>query len=45
MYQRLEADEAALQNVATSRLDTFVNVERTKAIDDYTLELIDGGVI
>lgn len=45
MYQRMEADEDALFDQSTVRLDNFVKGENTKAIDHYTLELVDGGII
>jgi len=45
MYKELEADELAIHNQETLRLDQFVNGEKQTAIDDYTMDLIIGGVI
>jgi hypothetical protein len=45
LYKRLEEEEASIHNAQSARLDNMINAERTKAIDDYTLELIDGGLI
>jgi predicted nuclease with TOPRIM domain len=45
MYKELEADELAIHNQETQRLDQFVNGEKQVAIDDYTMDLIIGGVI
>ncbi|MCD9024302.1 hypothetical protein [Cohnella silvisoli] len=45
LYQRMEADELAIHQAETHRLDNLINVEKATAIDEYTLELIDGGVI
>ena len=41
----LEEEELTIHNQETYRLDNFVNKEKVKAIDDYTLDLIDGGII
>lgn len=45
MYQRVEADELAIFQAETHRLDNMIRTEKTAAIDEYTLELIDGGLI
>jgi len=45
MYKELEADELAIHNQETQRLDQFVNGEKQVAIDEYTMDLIIGGVI
>jgi hypothetical protein len=45
LYKRFEEEEASIHNAQSARLDNMINAERTKAIDDYTLELIDGGLI
>lgn len=45
MYQRMEADELAIHESKTHRLDNFINSEKDQAIDDYTAELLEGGII
>jgi hypothetical protein len=45
MHQRIEADELAIHQAETHRLDNLIEAEKTQAIDDYTLELIEGGVL
>lgn len=45
LYQRLEQEEAAIHQAETHRLDNMINAEKATAIDGYTLELLDGGVL
>ena len=45
MYKALEADEIAVHELETNRLDVFINSEKENAIDDYTLSLIEGGLL
>lgn len=45
LYRWLEREEQVVNNQETYRLDNFINGEKIKAIDDYTIELIEGGVI
>jgi len=45
LYKRLEEEEAAIHQAETRRLDNMIRVEKAQAVDDYTLELIHGGVI
>lgn len=45
LYKRLEEEEAAIHKADTKRLDKLIEKEKTKAIDDYTLELIEMGLI
>ena len=45
LYRKIEQDELSIYNKTTKRLDYFVNDEKIKAIDNYTLELIAEGVI
>jgi hypothetical protein len=41
----MEEEELVVHNQETHRLDNFVNREKTQAIDEYTLELIEGGIV
>jgi hypothetical protein len=45
MYKKLEEDELLVLNDVTNRLDNFIVSENEKAVDTYTLELIDGGIL
>lgn len=45
MYKALEADELAIHNQETQRLDQFINEEKTNAVDEYTIELIMSEVL
>lgn len=45
MYKALEADELAIHNQETQRLDQFINEEKTSAVDEYTMELIMSEVL
>jgi hypothetical protein len=44
-YKLNEEEDQAIHQSQTHRLDNFVNGEKTKAIDEYTLQLLEGGVI
>lgn len=44
-YKLNEEEDLAIHQAETHRLDSMINAEKVKAIDDYTLELITGGVI
>lgn len=44
-YKNLQEEERVIHNLETQRLDNLINAEKTKAIDDYTLELVTGGMI
>jgi hypothetical protein len=41
----MEEEDLVVHNQETHRLDNFVNREKTQAIDEYTLELIEGGIV
>jgi hypothetical protein len=43
--KRMEEEDLAIHQQETHRLDNLINAEKTKAIDDYTLSLINGGII
>ena len=43
MYQKLEADELAIQKQENKRLDQFVVDESNKAVDDTVMEMIIEG--
>lgn len=45
IYKRLEEEESAIHQARTHRLDNMINLEKTRAVDEYTLELINGSVI
>lgn len=45
LYKAMEEEDLNLHQAETHRLDNLINIEVTNAIDNYTLELIDGGVI
>jgi len=45
LYKRLEEEDLAIHQAETNRLDNLIKTEKTTAIDNYTLELITGGVI
>lgn len=45
MYEKMDRSEKALHNQDNCRLDSHINCEKTKAIDNYTEELIVGGVL
>lgn len=45
LNKRMEEEDLAIHQMETHRLDNMINNEKTKVIDNYTLELIDGGVI
>jgi hypothetical protein len=45
LYKRLEEEELAIHQAATNRLDNMVKTEKQNAIDAYTLELVDGGIL
>jgi len=45
MYKWLQKEEEVVHNQKTERLDNFVNGEKTKAVDNYTMELILDGRI
>jgi|GEM_PF-4677601 len=45
LYKRLDEEEIVIHNQNNERLDSMINAEKTKAIDDYTLTLIEGGII
>jgi len=45
LCKRLEEEELAVHKSETYRLDNFVKGENIKAIDNFTMDLILGGVI
>jgi hypothetical protein len=45
LYRRLEEEEAAIHQAETHRLDNMIAAEKTAAVDQYTLELVEGGLI
>jgi len=45
LYKRLDEEEVAIYNQNNARLDSMINAEKNKAIDDYTLSLIEEGII
>ena len=45
LYKRLEEEELCIHQAETNRVDCLIETEKTKAIDDYTEELILSGVI
>ena len=45
LCKRLEEEELAVHQSETYRLDNFVKGENIKAIDNFTMDLILGGVI
>lgn len=44
-YQLMDMEEKEFHNVDNARLDTFVIGETNSAVDTYTLDLIEGGLI
>ena len=44
-YKLSEEEDKALHQSETHRLDNMIKIENTKAIDDYTMELIEGGLM
>jgi hypothetical protein len=45
LYKRMEEEDKAIHQAETFRLDNMIKAENTKAIDNYTLELVEGGLI
>jgi hypothetical protein len=45
LYKRLEEEELAIHQAETFRLDNMIKIENTRAIDNYTLSLIEGGFL
>ena len=45
LIKAMEEEDLAIHQKATHRMDNFIKAENNKAVDDYTLELINGGVI
>lgn len=45
LYKRLEEEELAIHQQETHRLDNLIKIENTRAIDNYTIELIEGGLL
>jgi hypothetical protein len=45
LYKRMEEEDLAIHQQETHRLDNLINIEKTKAIDDYTAELLEGGLL
>lgn len=44
-YKLNEEEDLAIHQAETHRLDNMINFEKDKAIDNYTLELLEGGLI
>lgn len=44
-YDLMDAEEKAIHNINHARLDSFVNNEKQVAVDDYTLTLLEGGIL
>ncbi len=45
LNKRMEEEDSVIHNIEVNRMDNLINIEIVKAIDDYTIALIDGGVI
>ncbi len=45
LKQQCEQEEQVMYNQSTNRLDKLIDTEKQSAIDSYTLELIEGGLL
>ena len=45
LLKAMEEEDLAIHQQETHRMDNFIKAENLKAVDEYTLELINGGVI
>lgn len=45
LNKRMEEEDLAVHQSTTHRLDNLIGIEKTKAIDAYTVELLEGGLL
>lgn len=45
LNKRMEEEDLAIHQQETHRLDNLINMEKLNAIDEYTMSLIDGGIL